>query len=72
MSVDSLARAVKSAVEARIKKEARARRGTIQNGQFVCGADCYPFTSAVDVDTGNGKKVWAQLSPNGTAVVVGG
>ena len=69
MSVESLANAIKNAVQSRIEKESRARRGIIRNGQFVCGADC--FKSAVDVDTSNEKKVWAQLSPNGEAVIIG-
>lgn len=71
MSVQSLADAIKNAIQARITKEARAKRGVIQNGQFVSGADSYPFVSAVDVDTSNGKKVWAQLSQSGKAVIVG-
>ena len=71
MSVESLANAIKNAVQTRIEKESRARHGIIRNGQFVCGADCYPFKSAVDVDTSNEKKVWAQLSPNGEAVIIG-
>lgn len=72
MGVAELASAVKSAVDKRIAAEARAMRGTMQNGRFISGAKSYPMIQATDVDTGDGKKVWAQLSRNGNAVVVGG
>lgn len=71
MGVSDLAAVIKSAVDERIAKEARARRGKINNGRFETGADSYPCISAVDVGTSDGSKVWAQLSPNGSAVVVG-
>ena len=71
MSVKSLAAAVKAAVNKRIAEEARAMRGTIQNGRFISGSKSYPMVQAVDCDTGNGKRVWAQLSKSGNAVVVG-
>lgn len=71
MSVKSLAAAVARAVQRRIEQEARAMRGTIQDGRFVSGAKSYPMVQAVDVDTGENKRVWAQLSKNGSAVVVG-
>ena len=71
MGVQELASATKQAVDRRIDKEARAQRGTIQNGRFQVGAKSYPYTSAVDVNTHNGNKVWAQLSPSGKAVIVG-
>ena len=72
MGVSDLAAVIKSAVDEKVAKEARARRGRINNGRFESGANSYPCVSAVDVDTSDGRKVWAQLSPNGTAVVVGG
>ena len=71
MSVKSLAETVARIVQQRINAEARAMRGTVQNGRFVSGAKSYPMVQAVDVDTGDGRRVWAQLSSNGTAVVVG-
>lgn len=71
MGVRELAAAVKSAVRWRIDNEARAKRGVIQNGRFISGSKSYPMIQAVDVDTSNGKRVWAQLSKNGNAVVVG-
>lgn len=71
MSVQSLGTALKNAVARRIEKESRALRGTISNGRLQVGAKSYPFTSAVDVGTHNGSKVWAQLSKSGKAVIVG-
>ena len=69
MSIKDLSAAIKNAVDNRIKHEAMAKRGTIQNGKFHCGAKSYPYKLAVDCNL-NGK-VWAQLTPDGTAVVVG-
>lgn len=71
MGVKSLAAAVARAVQKRINEETRAMRGTIQGNRFISGAKSYPFTQAVDCDAGDGKKVWAQLSQSGKAVVVG-
>ena len=71
MSVEGLSRAIKAAIDMRIEQEARAMRGVIQNGQFQSGAKSYPYVSAVDANTSEGKKVWAQLSQSGKAVVVG-
>lgn len=71
MSVQELTAAVKDAVERRIDEESKAQRGTIQNGRLQIGAKSYPYTSAVDVRTHDGDKVWAQLSKSGRAVIVG-
>ena len=71
MSVKSLAATVARIVQQRINNEAWAKRGTVQNGRFFSGSKSYPMVQAVDVDTGDGRRVWAQLSKNGTAVVVG-
>ena len=71
MGVQSLANAIGQAVNERIKREARALRGTIKNGMFQCGNKSYPFKQAVDCNTSNGRRVWAQLSTDGSAVVVG-
>lgn len=69
--VKGLATAIKIAVQIRIDEEAKAKRGTIQNGNFINGSKSYPYIPAVDCNTNNGSKVWAQLSRNGTAVIVG-
>ena len=71
MGVKELSDALKNAVQKRIDKESRARRGIIQNGQFACGAKTYPYLQAVECNTSEGKKVWGQLSKNGNMVVVG-
>lgn len=71
MSMQNLANVIKSAVDKRIAEESRARRGTIHDGRFISGGKSYPFTPAVDCSTGEGKRVWAQLSNNGKAVVIG-
>lgn len=71
MGVKSLANAIRNAVDRRIKREARALRGTVSNGTFYCGNKSYPFKQAVDCNISNGRRVWAQLSPNGQAVIVG-
>ena len=71
MGVRELAMAIRVAVQQRIDEESRAKRGVIQGGRFISGSKSYPMLQAVDVDTSNGKRVWAQLSKNGSAVVVG-
>ena len=71
MSIQSLSTAVKNAVDTRIKREARALRGTVKDGRFQCGNKSYPFKQAVDCNVSSGRRVWAQLSPNGDAVIVG-
>ena len=71
MGVQSLAYSIQNAVNERSKREARALRGTIRDGMFHCGNKSYPLKQAVDCNTSNGRRVWAQLSPNGDAVVVG-
>lgn len=69
MSIRDLSTSLKQAVDKRINDEARAKRGVIKNGRFHFGAKSYPFKQAVDCSLSG--KVWAQLSPNGTAVIVG-
>lgn len=69
--IQGLADAIKSAVQNRIDEESKAKRGTIQNGNFVNGAKSYPFIQAVDCNISNGSRVWAQLSRSGKAVIVG-
>ena len=71
MSVTSLTSAIKNAVDKRINNEARAKRGTIKGGMFQVGSKSYPFKQAVDCNTAEGNRVWAQLTPNGIAVIVG-
>ena len=69
--INGLREAVKTAVDNRISNESRALRGVIRNGKFLSGSKSFPFVQAVDCDTSNGSKVWAQLSKNGSAVIVG-
>ena len=69
MGVDNLANAIKIVVDRRIRAEARAKRGTVENGRFISGSKSYPCTQAVDCNTSG--RVWAQLSTSGTAVIVG-
>lgn len=71
MSVKELATAIKNSVDKRINEEARARRGTIKDGRFQSGSKSYPYKQAVDCNTSDGNKVWAQLTPSGKAVIVG-
>lgn len=71
MSLENLVATIKSAVDKRIKEESRAMRGTIRNGRFCCGNKSYTYVQAVDCNTSDGNKVWAQLSQNNSAVVVG-
>ena len=71
MSVQELGTAIKNAVDRRINEEARAKRGTILNGRFQCGARSYPYKQAVDCNISTGHKVWAQQATNGKAVIVG-
>ena len=69
--ISGLTSAIKSAVQKKVAEESRAKRGTIQNGQFVSGNKSYPVKQAVDVNASNGSKIWAQLDNNGNAVIVG-
>ena len=71
MSIKSLTSSIKQTVEKRIKNEARAMHGIIRNGTFICGGKSYNYITAVDADTSNGKKVWAQKSQNNSAVIIG-
>lgn len=71
MSVQSLAKSIKSAVDNRVNKEARAMRGVISGGMFVSGAKSFPYKQAVDCNTFEGNKVWAQRATNGKAIIVG-
>lgn len=67
--VQRLAEAIKTVIDRRIAREARALRGTIHNGMFQSGAKAYPFKQAVDCNLSN--RVWAQLTSNNAAVIVG-
>lgn len=71
MSLENLVTTIKSAVDKRIKEESRAMRGTIRNGRFYCGNKSYAYVQAVDCNTSEGNKVWAQRSQNGSAVIIG-
>ena len=69
--INRLAETIKNAMQRRIDTEARTLRGTIRNGKFISGARSYPYISAVETNTRNGSRVWAQLSKNNQAVIVG-
>ena len=71
MSITDLARDIKKTVEKRIEKESCVRRGIVNNGRIQIGSKSYPMKQAVDCNASNGRKVWAQLSTSGDAVVVG-
>lgn len=71
MGVKELAMAIKNAMDERIKKEARARRGQVSSGALQIGSRTYPYSQAVDCDTSSDRYVWSQLTPNGRAVIVG-
>ena len=71
MGVRELTTAIKNAVDKRIANEARAKRGIIKDGRFVSGRESYDFKQAVDCNISDGNKVWAQLTSNGIAVIVG-
>lgn len=71
MSLSDLEKSIKAAVDKRVTTEARAMRGVIKNGRFCCGGKSYTYTKAVDCDSSEGNKVWAQLSQNNSAVIVG-
>ena len=70
MGLNELQQAINSAVDKRIQQEARAMRGIVKGGMFHSGTKSYPYKQAVDCNIG-GNKVWAQLSTNGKAVIVG-
>ena len=71
MSIQGLSTAIKSSLENQVAQQARAMRGTIKNGKFISGSRTYPFIQAVDCNTHEGRKVWAQLSNDGRAVLIG-
>lgn len=70
-SISELGDKISGAINRRVAKEACARRGKWQDGCFTCGNATYPAKIAVDVPLYNGAKVWAQLTPDGKAVVIG-
>ena len=69
--ITGLTNTIKSIVQKRIDNESRAKRGTIQNGQFVSGSKSYPAIQAVDVNASAGNKVWATFDSKGNAIIVG-
>ena len=71
MGIQNLAKTIKQLLQKKISTESRAMRGIIQGGQFVSGAKSYPYDVAVDVNTSNGSKVWAQLDNHGRAIIIG-
>lgn len=71
MSIQSLANSIKNVVDKRIDNEARALHGTIKTGMFISGSQSLPFKAAVDCNTSDGRRVWAQRSKDGKAVIVG-
>ena len=71
MSVTNLADSIKKLVDYRIKNETRAIRGTINNGVFTYGARSYNYILAVDADSTNGRRLWAQKSANNSVVIIG-
>lgn len=70
-AVQELGRAISTTMNKRIADEARAKRGTIRNGWFYSGNDTYPARIAIDGNFYNGAKGYAQITPNGKAVIVG-
>lgn len=71
MGVRELAIAIKVAVDNRIREEAEAMRGTIQDGKFQSGAKSYPYVAAVDCNTSEGNRVYAQKAQDGKVIIVG-
>lgn len=71
MGIKELSQALKSALSKRIEQEARALRGEVKAGMFYSGTKAYPYKQAVDCKIGGGHKVWAQLSTNGKAIIIG-
>ena len=71
MGVKSLVNAIRITVDRRIKEEARAMRGNIQDGRFQSGGKSYPYTTAVDCDTSEGKRVWAQKAQDDSVIIIG-
>ena len=69
MSISELSASLKKAVDQRISQESQAKRGVIKNGRFQCGAKSFPFKQAVDCNLN--RKVWAQMTKSGVAVIVG-
>ena len=70
MNIQTMTQTIKEALDKRIQQEARAMRGIVKGGMFHSGTKSYPYKQAVDCNIG-GNKVWAQLSTNGKAVIVG-
>lgn len=70
--ISELGNAISNTMRKRIADEARAKRGTIDNGWFYSkDGKSYPIKIAVDCNANNGAKVWAQLTPDGKAVIIG-
>ena len=69
--IQGLVETIQSIMQKKVAEEARARHGTIQDGKFKDGNNFYPAKQAVDVDTSEGSRVWAQLDNNGNAIIIG-
>ena len=64
-----LGEAIKKAVDERIKKEARAKRGQVRGAIFYSNSGYFPARVAVECNTN--RSVWAQRSIDGSAIIIG-
>lgn len=71
MSIQSMASTVRTAMNERIAKESRAFRGLIRNGRLLVGKESLSAIQAVECNTSNGRKVWAQRTRYNSALIVG-
>lgn len=71
MSVQTLAIAMREAMSARIEREGRAMHGFVRDGKFCIGDKQLEPIQAIDLNLHTGKRVWAMMSANKKAVIVG-
>ena len=71
MSVETLARVIKTAIQKATDSNGKARKGVYNDGMITCDGASYAAISAVPVNLYNGKTVWFQLTETGIALIIG-
>ena len=71
MSVESLARTIRTAVDIARNTNGKAQKGVYSGGVVNCNGTTYSAICAVPINLYNGKAVWVQVTDNGVAVIIG-
>ena len=71
MSVETLARTIRTAVDIARNTNGKARKGIYTAGVINCDGTAYSAVCAVPINLYDGKSVWVQVADNGVAVIIG-